>query len=534
MKKLFCFIIALLLTASLSSCKPARKDIKNDDGEVIGFKRELKFVPDKDSIFDVKSSNLTTYFFDGGIPYVAIEDYIKSINYFDKDVIVSEDNNYRFVTQGFNKHIKLDYENNQFIIYDFEIFSVDEKQYLLDSRYNQNLLLTVDEVDEDIMTVINLDDYNLKLEKADNKILIPFHVINAFFSLDSYYYVYYTGAKYFGYSLADGNCPPSKIKNSDVSLSFNEKYAEYNFNFLNLIFNEFYGLRYFDKNNLRELLALNKSIYLDQDTYLVQTKKFIASLNDLHTTISISDLINRNDVSSYQSTRGYNMNNLRSRLKSASSLLYYSNNNFGGYVLIDDKTAIIPFGEFSMDGDYNTAKAIATDFKEFIELGVENVIFDISLNGGGDTFSLAQTLGLMTNEDIVLDFINVRNNHYSKEIFKVDSDFDGDFSDDDAYTQFNYYVLSSEYSFSCANDFVHYCKKHNYAKIIGQKSGGGACCIAPVVTPTGALIVLSGLYGVKNSDNELIENGIDVDYEIDYDNFYKKDYLLSAINSFNS
>ena len=532
MKKIFCFIITLLLTLSLSSCKSSSKNITNDKGEIIGIKRDLKFIPDKDSFFKSKSSNLSTYFFDGGIPYVSVLDYIKAIDYYNKEVIVSDDNNYRFVTNGYNKHIKLDYENNQFIIYDFEIFPVDEKQYLLDSNYNKNLLLTIDEVDEDIMSVINLDEYNLKLEQADDKVLIPFHIINAFFSIDSYYYVYYTGNKYFGYSLADGKTNPNIIKKDEVQLKFSPEYAEYNFNFLNLVFNEFYGLRYYDKNNLGEILNLNKSIYLDENSYLVQTKKFIASLNDNHTSISLSDLITRDDVSSYNSTRAYYRNNLRTRLLSAQTTQRYMNTT-SSYMLIDDKTAVIPFYEFSMEKDRNTAQSVALCLDELDSLGVENIIFDVTLNGGGDTFSLAQILGLMTNNDIVLDFINIRNNHYSKEIFKVDSDFDGDFSDDDAYTQFNYYVFSSEYTYSCANDFVHYCKKYNLAKTIGKKTGGGACCIAPVVTPTGALIVMSGLYGIKDSSNDLIEYGVDVDYEIDYENFYKNDYFLAAINSFN-
>ena len=201
--------------------------------------------------------------------------------------------------------------------------------------------------------------------------------------------------------------------------------------------------------------------------------------------------------------------------------------------MLDSNTALLSFSKFQIDPSSGTANRLALLLNDCKTQGITNVIFDVTQNGGGDTFSLAQVLGLMTNDDITLDFYNVRTNHAINEIFKIDANFDGDFTDLDAFADFNYYILSSGYSYSCANDFIVYCKKHNLAKIIGKKSGGGACCIAPFATPTGGLIIISGLSGFKDSEGNLPEYGVDVDYEIEYENIYKKDYLIGAINSFN-
>ena len=138
---------------------------------------------------------------------------------------------------------------------------------------------------------------------------------------------------------------------------------------------------------------------------------------------------------------------------------------------------------------------------------------------------------LMTNDDITLESYNIRSGHVSSETFKVDANYDGNFDDNDAY-DYNYFVLSSGYSFSCANEFVNYCKKHNLAKIIGQKSGGGAFSISPAVTPFGSFFFYGSLNGFRDKNGNLTEDGIDVDYELSYDDFYSSQALITAIKSF--
>ena len=162
---------------------------------------------------------------------------------------------------------------------------------------------------------------------------------------------------------------------------------------------------------------------------------------------------------------------------------------------------------------------------------IKNIIFDVTLNGGGDTFALAYILGLMTNDDIVLKMKNVKTDHEYKEIIKVDVNENSNFSDLDAYDNFNYYVLSSGFSYSCANDFVLYCNETGIAKTIGQKTGGGACSIFPFVTPCGSLIQASSLNGLYDKNNNLIEYGVDPLIQIEYGYNYDTNTLLNIINN---
>ena len=53
------------------------------------------------------------------------------------------------------------------------------------------------------LLVINLKNYSLDIRKIDDKVLIPFHVLESLFSFESYYNVYYLGNSYVGLSYND-------------------------------------------------------------------------------------------------------------------------------------------------------------------------------------------------------------------------------------------------------------------------------------------------------------------------------------------
>ena len=306
MKKGLLLILPLFIV-SLSACSfgTRAEKIIDDNGEII-TKRKLRFNADRNSIFDVSNGNIDTYYFDNNIPYVSIDDYINGISYYDAEVIVSDDYDYSFVKDNKLKHIKLDYDKNQMIIYDFDIFNVDEKQYLLDENYNTYLSMTLNETDEDGRAIINLTEYNIRLRKIDEKVVIPFHILDTFFSINSYYYVFYTGDEYYGFSLCDNYITSTKLQKKN-KIVFDEEYAEYNFNVMKLVFNEFYGLKYADKDNVIELLESKKEAFMDKKTYLPATKEFISNLEDCHSKYyGLSDLITT-DYAGYKSEREKNM-----------------------------------------------------------------------------------------------------------------------------------------------------------------------------------------------------------------------------------
>jgi hypothetical protein len=71
-------------------------------------------------------------------------------------------------------------------------------------------------------------------------------------------------------------------------------------------------------------------------------------------------------------------------------------------------------------------------------------------------------------------------------------------------------------------------------KIIGQKTGGGAASILPVVLPDGTSIVISSndlSVTMKNNTIKSIEGGIEPDIYLEYKDFYNDQKLLEIIKN---
>ena len=291
------------------------------------------------------------------------------------------------------------------------------------------------------------------------------------------------------------------------------------------MFNEFYGLKdYFF--NINEYLDNHKEYFLDENKTQQAIIDFSSELNDPHTAFSNNSFL----YGIYDETESERITDMYDTYRTVASQTALRR--------LNDETAVIPFNSFVIDDIddsfydmRDTARRIYIQLVKYKDEGVKNIVFDVSLNGGGDSFSLAQILGFITNDDIVYELKNTKTKRIKTEKYKIDADYDGDFNDNDAF-DFNYYVLSSGYSFSCANIFINYCKMHNLAKIIGEKSGGGACAIYLAMLPVGTTLQLSGLSGFYNSNDELIELGVDVDYIIPTDKLRDKNSILEAIDYF--
>ena len=135
-------------------------------------------------------------------------------------------------------------------------------------------------------------------------------------------------------------------------------------------------------------------------------------------------------------------------------------------------------------------------------------------------------------------FITVKNTvtgEISDVHYKIDLDQNGTKgqSGDTYKGQYNFYVLTSNFSFSCANAFPTFAKKGGMAKIIGQQSGGGACCVGGFVTASGTNIQSSscwqfGTYsGGTWTDND---GGVPVDYTLPVSSFYNDNTLDTFVN----
>ena len=148
---------------------------------------------------------------------------------------------------------------------------------------------------------------------------------------------------------------------------------------------------------------------------------------------------------------------------------------------------------------------------------VNNVIIDISTNGGGVVGVMMKLLALISKDnnapscfcDEPIMGVNVYHS-------SVDVNENGQYEEDEVFgDDFNIFILTSDCSFSCANAFPCYAKQLG-VKIIGDRSGGGECAVAIHYLPNSEYVYHSsnlhlGIYDEEQQAFIGIEDGAEVD-----------------------
>ena len=222
----------------------------------------------------------------------------------------------------------------------------------------------------------------------------------------------------------------------------------------------------------------------------------------------------------------------------------------------DGKTAMFLFNEFfygssaEVFNDDGTIKETARNFdsyfnmlgffKDLQALGtVENVILDMSTNGGGVLGVLMKLLALISkNNQGNLYYLEAATSQVGIAKTMVDSDGNSIFNADDCYgDDFNIYLLTSDCSFSCGNAFPCLAKRMGCAKVIGQKSGGGECAVAIHYLPNGEYVYHSsslhiGYYDMTEKVFTGFEDGAQPDILVnDYNDFFNINKLNALIQN---
>ncbi len=204
------------------------------------------------------------------------------------------------------------------------------------------------------------------------------------------------------------------------------------------------------------------------------------------------------------------------RMQVLKPLLYGKNR-----VDIEGDTAIIYFESFLADMlrgesyyvklptindiDKSTFALLYYAFKKIEEAGgVKNVVFDVSNNGGGYASALISALGFLSDDgEVEFSYLDQLSKSYCTEHFHVDTNLDGSFDDQDGYGgDYNFYIMTSGYSYSCANALPYFAQKQGLAKIIGEKPGGGDCAVNFYLDAYGHVASMSGPNKIG-----MIENG---------------------------
>lgn len=256
-----------------------------------------------------------------------------------------------------------------------------------------------------------------------------------------------------------------------------------------------------------------------------------------------------------------NRNKTREALKAYRANAYA---NYGGYVQEgndilysnDGKTALFSFDSFTFGpSEYvfnpdNSIKSTAKEYDTYFKLidvldtikskgGVENVILDISINGGGVVGVMMKLLALISKDnDGGISFYDDTIDQVSFYHAQVDRNGDEQYDPSDCYgNDFDFYILTSDCSFSCGNAFPCMAQINNTAKIIGQKSGGGECAVSIHYLPNSQYVYHSSNLHLGNFDEGKntftgFESGATPDIPLAInENFYSIESLNTAIKN---
>ena len=404
------------------------------------------------------------------------------------------------------------------------------------------------------MFVFDTTRYNAAFTGYENDLLVPFQVIADTFlrvavcSFNGFDY-------YVGIDATSDQLATTKAYDSGrfVRSSRSQLKAEYNYRNLCLLFDKNYCLKErraeVGKDNIGAFI--NDSIFkaglgfdllsTDTATYDTALAKFLKGyIDDGHTGYHEPSMYQSYASISQYKSLSYSFTGPRNKALGDTYKARMADRAAAGgkkgvfYVKDgnDDKMAVIVFDNFLQNNPGNSTDleeiAGANTYwfltKAFEEIAnhtyVKNVVIDLSCNGGGVIQQCMLALCFLRDTD---DFFMAEKNHLDNSVAKFYYSIDTG-SATSLKKNYNFYVLTSGYSFSCGNFFPAICHYQLGVPVVGQKSGGGGGVVKPTQTSDGALFQTSAsaeMCAIDASGNYVcIDAGVPVDHEVPYDKFY--------------
>ncbi len=563
-KKLFFLIV--LLSLFLTSC--------STDNDVRTYTvKEVPFVNLNDN-YTVNTKQMNLYYFeDSKIPYMPIDEFVNDLD----GLLNAKDYKFRFVNfigeyiisstiNGQEIKAVVDYKADKLYTQYTQIFQNTKESETTD--YSAYFTTKTDTYDYDMKTIVlDFGKYDIDIILKDKKCYFPFSVLNTLFGAENYSNLYFNGDKIYMAYFVGADLEESSLKEIKQSSLTNtlssEELRKANYNDLLFTLDTFYGLKnyknissfdeYIKSNGIKEkLLSTNPEVFEQGYKDL-----FYGLLNECHTgIISSSYYTGGNKVSS---TEGAKEDSNFVKMKETSTLLgdyyeeHYTEKTY--FEIVGNTAYIMPF-EFvtgTNDQIFNSDGSVKEDaykydtFRLFIysmerikaNPSVKNIVVDLSRNGGGNGAAMYRALGFLKQGYYATVKNEIMGLTVTYEI-NVDTNLDGKYTTEDAYPDYNWYVLTSGLTYSAANIFASICKDQGLAKIIGVASGGGMCGVVPVVLMDGTAFQMSGSsllyvsmqnYKTTNQKTSYIEGGVAVDAAVDYEVFYDRETMNSIIEN---
>ena len=402
--------------------------------------------------------------------------------------------------------------------------------------------------------VLPLGDYGIDLVWQDGLYLIPLQTMSDFIVAPGPGSGIYFNGKDLMFAADTRLCPDFYYAAPTGERS--EALAEYGYNELCLMLDYLYGMKdtheiesfdqLFHDVGLAGLLKGTNAEYADRAIWHLITDFFDDIHSDWH---AYSYLAGPVDV---QVPNGPSVSRWieKSDEYEAVRKKYYPD-GVPGYEEIGN-TAYITFDRFyieGQDGDQFYHVEDPMDFEDTDTIGlimkahalinrenspIENVVIDLSCNGGGhaDTaiFVMAWFLG-----EASIGMKDMMTGAMCSSTYRCDANRDRKFDDSDTVKDKNLFCLISPVSFSCGNLVPCMFKESGKVTLIGRTSGGGACNVLPSCSAWGTSFQISAprqLSFLKNGSFYNVDRGADPDYVLaDLNEYYDREALTDYINS---
>ncbi len=543
-------------------------------------------------------TNVDLYFFDDDnqIPYIELNDAFKmrkelfdtgltyetkgksnySISNNSKEFVVSV-NDYRssvtFDIENQNIYFPniglfqaYSYNKTPYDILCFDVEQYDDIKYVKHQKYGFTDDVKAYSYNGSSIT-LPLKDYDIPMYYSNNKAYIPLDLFNNFFVSYTYNNFLYNGdAIYVTTGINDNpqEYLDSYYEGKNASSSRSQELANFTYNSLLLNLDYQYGLKNIHKiSSFREEF---KDLGLENGLKSTSNEEYINALyrviyncfGDGHCSfVRKSSYYGKQDINTMLKNDNYlNMgiadisyNGLENRSLRQNAVA--SNENYGKSYYEDGDTAYVRFDQFSLyssipdyystgvDGSENDAFGIIIYANKKIKENpnIKNVVVDVATNGGGEEMALIYVLGWMLGNQTRISIENPLTHGNATTYYQVDVNLDGQYNlNDDTLENYNKFILTSNYSFSCGNALPCFAKDSQKVRIIGQTSGGGCSQVFPLITTDGTTFNISGnmvLSYEKNSHYEHIDNGATPDFVItDKEKIYDRSYTTKVVHTF--
>ncbi|MBU4690532.1 hypothetical protein KQ874_02385 [Mycoplasma sp. ES3157-GEN-MYC] len=523
-------------------------DIDERD-QVLNIIKKADFVKfdseDINKIYD----NFNYYTKGNASPYIKIK---KSLQLFEKYWKIDK-NSEPWVINILNKYdgpdITIDAINDEIIINKYDKNKTQEVNNYVE-MFGDSIIINKKVCNFGYDKKIKTSEYGFKIISYENDILIPYYIFNTLFLSPNYINLYYDGTKYQLFEKIV-NFDNKKFKNffdcAFPGITPFKEIREDSYNSLKFLMNNYYGLnKYYEYTSWESILDKYRDAMLDinPDNYTGAYFNFFNSLNDLHSNIIIPSLFNYRIKYYQQSNKRKTYAKLDNQLKNRRSLILENsdqNTNFFGYLR---NNLFISFDEFTQNmnvkgKDFELKNLfLSSILKLKNHKDVNNIIIDLSTNGGGD-LSIMLWIAKLLSKDKEISFYNY--NDLNESLIKStlsESKFSTQYLSKDFIQAKNILkskqviLLVSNNTFSAANLLTSIVKDYDLGLIIGAKTGGGMASIMPTVLADGTSVAISSNNLFLNKNRTQIEDGIEPDIKLPYDDFYDFRKMEQAINNF--